>query len=69
MCITGLKELRDLWDVDAQALDNSEPHELAFAVKSLCLTTTRQPHEWLVHGGYAPQKAGGITDKVDPLHL
>ncbi|KAL6750628.1 hypothetical protein V8C86DRAFT_788413 [Haematococcus lacustris] len=37
----GLRELRQLWDVDEQALDNSEPHELAFAVRSLCNTSPR----------------------------
>eukprot|EP00197_Chlamydomonas_leiostraca_P007038 CAMPEP_0202860170 /NCGR_PEP_ID=MMETSP1391-20130828/1993_1 /ASSEMBLY_ACC=CAM_ASM_000867 /TAXON_ID=1034604 /ORGANISM="Chlamydomonas leiostraca, Strain SAG 11-49" /LENGTH=284 /DNA_ID=CAMNT_0049539309 /DNA_START=241 /DNA_END=1095 /DNA_ORIENTATION=+ len=35
----GLAELRNLWDVDETALGNSEPHELAFAVRALAATS------------------------------
>jgi len=36
----GLAELVDLWpDLEPSALYNSEPHELALAIRSLCLTS------------------------------
>jgi len=33
--LTGLQQLRDLWDVDEQALADSDPMELALAVRAL----------------------------------
>lgn len=34
----GLKELRDLWDVDEDALADSDPQMLALAVRALSVT-------------------------------
>lgn len=52
--ITGLSELRSLWseeEVDEHALANSEPHELAFAVRSLAATSPRALHEITLGSG------------------
>ena len=37
----GLRELRDLWDVDETALSNSNPWELVLAIRTLSDQDTR----------------------------
>lgn len=34
-CVAGIEKLHELWDVDEQALRQSDPFELALAVRAL----------------------------------